>query len=92
VESFGINEVELPPGESLTEHDEAGRDHEELFLVLEGHPTLVVEGTDHQLRAGSYARLDPAPKRTVRNDGDDVARVLIVSAPVTSGYEPMDWA
>jgi hypothetical protein len=28
----------------------------------------------------------------VRNDGDAVAKVLIVSAPVSSGYEPLDWA
>lgn len=92
VRSFGINAVELPPGESIPEHDEVDRDHEELFLVLEGAPTLVVDGADHPLREGSFARLDPAPKRTVRNDGDTVARVLIVSAPVTSGYEPLGWA
>ncbi|HEX2304212.1 MAG TPA: cupin domain-containing protein [Gaiella sp.] len=92
VGSFGINAVELPPGESIPEHDETERAHEEVFLVLEGSPTLVVDGADHALRAGSFARLDPEPKRTVRNDGDALARVLIVSAPVTSGYEPLDWA
>ena len=92
IESFGINAVELPPGDSIPEHDETGRDHEELFLVLEGAPTLVVDGADHPLREGSFARLDPDRVRTVRNDGDSVARVLIVSAPVTSGYEPMEWA
>jgi len=92
VTSFGINEVELPPGESIPEHDEVQRDHEELFLVLAGAPTLIVDGTDHPLRAGSFARLDPSPKRTVRNDGDAVAHVLIVSAPVTSGYVPLEWA
>ena len=92
VSSFGINEVELPPGESIPEHDETERDHEEVFVVLSGAPTLVVDGADHPLRPGSFARLDPAPRRTMRNDGDSVARVLIVSAPVTSGYEPLDWA
>ena len=92
VRSFGINAVELPPGESIPEHDETGRDHEELFLVLEGEPTLVVEDADHPLREGSFARLDPTLKRTVRNDGDSVARVLIVSAPMSSGYEPLGWA
>jgi uncharacterized cupin superfamily protein len=92
VSSFGINAVELPPGESIPEHDEVARDHEEIFLVLEGAPTLVVDGADHPLREGSFARLDPAPKRTVRNDGGSVARVLIVSAPMSSGYEPLDWA
>ncbi len=92
VGSFGINAVELPPGDSIPEHDETERGHEELFLVLEGTPTLVADGAEHGLRPGSFARLDPEPKRTVRNDGDSVARVLIVSAPVTSGYEPMGWA
>jgi uncharacterized cupin superfamily protein len=90
--SFGMNAVELPPGDSIPEHDETGRGHEEVFIVLEGSPTLVVDGADHPLRAGSFARLDPEPRRTIRNDGDSVARVLIVSAPVTSGYEPLDWA
>ena len=92
VSTFGINEVELPPGDSIPEHDETGRDHEEVFLVLEGSPTLVVDGADHPLRKGSFARLDPARVRTVRNDGDSLARVLIVSAPMSSGYEPLDWA
>ena len=40
--------------------------------MLEGAPTLVVDGADHPLREGSFARLDPTPKRTVRNDGDSV--------------------
>ena len=92
VSSFGVNAVELPPGESIPEHDETDRSHEELFLVLEGSPTMVVDGRDHPLQPGSYVRLDPAPKRTVRNDSDALARVLIVSAPTSSGYEPMDWA
>lgn len=92
VGSFGINAVELPPGESIPEHDELDRGQEELFLVLEGTPTVVVDGADHPLSEGSYARLDPERRRTVRNDGDTVARVLIVSAPTTSGYVPLDWA
>ena len=90
--SFGINAVELQPGEAIPEHDEAGRAHEEVFLVLDGDAVMVVEGVDHPLRRGSYARLDPALRRTVRNDSGAVARVLIISAPVASGYEPLEWA
>ena len=92
VGSFGLNIVELRTGDELPEHDETGRAQEEVFLVLEGSPTLVVDGAEHSLRPGSFVRLDPEPMRTVRNDGDGLARVLIVSAPVSSGYEPMDWA
>ncbi len=90
--SFGLNIVELPSGDAIPEHDETGREHEEVFLVLDGSAVLVVDGVDHPLRRGSFARLDPSLRRTVRNDGDDIARVLIVSAPVASGYEPMEWA
>jgi uncharacterized cupin superfamily protein len=92
VESFGVNLVELPRGASIPEHDETERDQEEMFYVVSGSPTLVVEGVDHPLRPGSCARLDQALRRTVRNDGDGLAKVLIISAPASSGYEPMDWA
>ena len=92
VTSFGMNTVELPPGESIPEHDESDRNQEEVFLVLDGDAVVVVEGVDHPLRTGSFARLDPSLRRTVRNDTEAVARVLIISAPVASGYEPMGWA
>jgi quercetin dioxygenase-like cupin family protein len=92
VSSFGINLVEIPPGERIPEHDEAGRDHEEVFVVLSGSPTLVVNGNAIAAPVGTFARLDPPLRRTVVNDGDEPASVLIVSAPRTSGYEPLDWA
>jgi len=90
--AFGINLVEIPPGERIPEHDETGRDQEEVFLVLSGSPTLVVNGVEHPAPAGTFARLDPELTRTVVNDGDEPAAVLICSAPRTSGYEAMGWA
>jgi len=92
ITAFGMNVCELQPGESIPEHDERARDQEEVFLTLSGSPTLVIDGTGHPAPVGTFARLEPAPTRTVVNDGPDVARVLIVSAPRTSGYQPMDWA
>jgi quercetin dioxygenase-like cupin family protein len=92
VGAFGINLVEIPPGERIPEHDESGRDHEELFLVLEGSPALVVDGREIEAPAGTFARLDPHLSRTVVNHGDEPAAVLIISAPRTSGYEPLEWA
>jgi quercetin dioxygenase-like cupin family protein len=92
LKSFGMNVVELPPGEMIPEHDETQRDHEEVFITLSGSATVVIDGEEHPAPAGTFVRLDPEPQRTVRNDGEDVATVLIVSAPTTSGYEPMEWA
>jgi len=92
VNAFGLNVVDIAAGASIPEHDEVDRDQEEVFLTLAGSPMLVVDGADHPLPAGTFARLDPEPRRTVRNDGPGPARVLIMSAPRTSGYEPMGWA
>jgi uncharacterized cupin superfamily protein len=90
--AFGINVVDIPPGEQIPEHNETGRDQEEVFYVLGGNPTLVIDGEDHPASTGTFARLDPVHSRTVRNDGEEPASVLIISAPRSSGYEPMDWA
>jgi uncharacterized cupin superfamily protein len=92
VEAFGINLVEIAPGEGIPEHDESDRDQEEVFFVISGSPTLVVDGEGHAAPAGTFARLSPEHRRTVRNDGDQPASVLIVSAPSSSGYERMEWA
>ena len=91
VESFGINLLELQPGESSPEHDELSRDQEEIFLVLDGTPTLLIDGEPHALTPGTFARLDPEPVRIVSNEGSEPASLLIVSAPRSSGYETMDW-
>jgi uncharacterized cupin superfamily protein len=91
LQAFGINLVDIPPGEQIPEHDEIERDQEEVFYILSGTPTLVVDGEDHPARAGCFVRLDPEHVRTVRNDGDVLASVLIASAPRSSGYEPMEW-
>jgi len=90
--SFGVNLVEIAPGKQIPEHDELARDQEELFLTLAGALTLVVDGDEQPLPEGTFARIDPQHRRTVRNDGTDPAELLIVSAPRSSGYEPMDWA
>ncbi len=91
-QSFGVNLVDIPQGESIPEHDEIQRDQEELFFVISGSPMLVIDGEEHPAPSGTFARVDPTHSRTVRNDGSGPCAVLIVSAPTTSGYKPMEWA
>ena len=92
LQSFGMNVVELPPGETIPEHTEVESDQEEVFIVLSG------DADDGDRRRGPSGarrhvrRLDPEPQRTVVNRSDADATVLIVSAPRTSGYTPLDWA
>jgi uncharacterized cupin superfamily protein len=92
INAFGMNVVELPPGETIPEHDESERDQEEVFIVLSGDATMVIDGDEHPAPAGTFVRLDPEPLRTIANRSDGDVTVLIVSAPRTSGYEPIPWA
>ena len=92
VGSFGLNVVEMAPGQGIPEHDETGRDQEEVFVVLDGELVFVVDGDRHPAPRGTFLRCDPSATRTAVNESDAAARLLIVSAPRSSGYEPMDWA
>ena len=40
-----------------------------MFYILSGNPTLIIDGENHAAPAGTFVRLDPEHKRTVRNDG-----------------------
>jgi quercetin dioxygenase-like cupin family protein len=42
-----MNLVDVDPGGQIPEHDETGTDQEEIFIVLSGSPTLVIDGQEH---------------------------------------------
>jgi uncharacterized cupin superfamily protein len=92
VSSFGMNLVELDPDGKIAEHDETDREQEEVFIVLEGTAAILIDGEEYPAAAGAFARPRSPPSRTVVNKGGTKAKVLIVSAPMSSGYDPPDWA
>jgi quercetin dioxygenase-like cupin family protein len=92
ISSFGINVVTIPPGERIPEHNEAERDHEELFVVLAGSPTMIIDGERIAIEEGTYIRLDPEPRRYIENNSTRPATILVISAPRSSGYTPLSWA
>ena len=55
IQAFGVNLVDIPPGEGIPEHDETDRDHEELFIVLSGSAVLVIDGERTPAPAGTFA-------------------------------------
>ena len=79
LESFGMNVVEIAPGESIPEHDETGRDQEEVFIVLSGSPTLVVDGERASAAAGQLrapgSRAEPHGGQPRRRAGDGADRL-----------------
>ena len=90
--SFGINMVDIPAGESIKEHDEVERDQEEVFFMVKGDAVMIIDGKEYEAPEGTFVRLDPDLKRNVKNNTNKTIRVMISSAPRTSGYQPMGWA
>ena len=79
----GTSVYELPPGESLCPyHYEYGE--EEWLLVLSGRPTLRDPAGTHQLEPWDLVLFPTGPEgaHTVRNDGDEPARVVMYSPVV----------
>ncbi len=67
VTSFGINQIVLQPGQRLRIH----RHHrqEEVYLVLEGCLTLLLEDGDLELYEGELVRVAPEVRRQLVNRG-----------------------
>jgi uncharacterized cupin superfamily protein len=76
VTSFGLNLVLLRPGQRMRIHRHVRQ--EEVYLVLEGTLTLLVEGTEHTLPKGELARVAPSVRRQLVNAGPDLLAILAV--------------
>jgi quercetin dioxygenase-like cupin family protein len=75
VTTFGMNQIVLEPRQRGRIHRH--REQEEVYLVLEGTLTLVVEGEDHVLERGEVVRVAPSVRRQMVNRGP--ARLVLLA-------------
>src|SRR4051794_13845583 len=81
VTTFGINQIRLEPRQRGRIHRH--RRQEEVYLVLDGTLTLVVEGEEHTLERGRLARVAPDLRRQLVNRGPEPVLFLALG-----GAEP----
>jgi uncharacterized cupin superfamily protein len=74
VRAFGINLMALQPRERGRIH--AHERQEEVYLVLEGELTLLIEGAEHVLGPGHAVRVGPAVRRQLVNAGHERLTLL----------------
>jgi quercetin dioxygenase-like cupin family protein len=74
VSTFGLNLLRLRPGERSRIHRH--EQQEEVYLVLEGTLTLVVEREPRALQRGELARVAPDVRRQLANDGDELLLIV----------------
>jgi hypothetical protein len=97
IEAFGVNAwVANEPGdEVIEEHDELNEDpagnHQELYLVIDGHATFTIDGNELDAPRGTLVFLeDPAlvRKAVAREPG---TTVLAIGATPGVAFTPSPW-
>ncbi len=96
-EQVGVSIARCEPGWRNKPHDHAAEDHEEIYVLLEGDATVIIDDESVELEAGDAVWIPPTATRQIRN-GDDESAFVLVSAPAsqcrtaTCADEPGSWA
>ena len=86
VSSFGMNQIVLQPRQRGRIHRH--RRQEEVYLVLEGRLTLLVEGEEHVLERGELVRVAPEVRRQLVNRGPE--RLVLFALGGANEHEGRD--
>jgi quercetin dioxygenase-like cupin family protein len=88
VGSFGINQLVMAPGQRNRIHRH--KHQEEVYLVLAGTLTLLVEGEATEYQAGEIVRVGPQVRRQVVNHHSTPLSLLALGGYVDHEHAPRD--
>jgi mannose-6-phosphate isomerase-like protein (cupin superfamily) len=86
VSSFGMNQIVLQPGQRGRIHRH--KHQEEVYLVLEGRLTMLLEGEESDLEEGELIRVAPQVRRQLVNRGP--GRVVLLALGSASEHQGRD--
>jgi tetratricopeptide (TPR) repeat protein len=92
IKSFGVNTwTGHEAGDRIiNEHDEAGAEEEELYLVQQGRATFELDGERVDAPAGTFVFARPSVKRTAFAEEPGTTIVALGGTP-GKAYEPIGW-
>ncbi len=79
-EQVGVTVARCDPGWNSRPHDHSDNGHEEVYVLIEGKATVVVDGEEVVMETGDALWISPESTRQIRN-GDDESAFVLVSAP-----------
>jgi len=77
VGKFKVNRLELAPDAEGPEHDHAAAGEEEVYAVVGGSGTLLVDGEEIALRPGHFVFCSPDARRQMRAGTDGLVWIGI---------------
>ncbi len=91
IRAFGVNAfLGAQPGDRVVERHEETGGHEELYVVVRGAARFVLDGTEHDVPAGSVVHVAPGTPREAFATQPDTA-VLVVGAARDEPFEVSEW-
>ena len=79
-EQLGVTVIDCEPGWEGMEHDHADRDHEEVYVLVEGEAAIEIDGETVSMTEGDLCRVAPEATRRIRN-GDRRSQFVVAGAP-----------
>ncbi|WP_409348399.1 cupin domain-containing protein [Natronorarus salvus] len=93
-EQVGVTIAKCEPGWIGQKHDHAENCHEEVYVLIDGEASVVVDDEPVSLSPGDAVWIDHDSTRQIRN-GDEESTFVLVSAPdliEATGDNEMSWA
>lgn len=90
--SVGVTIVRCDPGWRSREHDHAGDEHEEIYVLMRGEATVRVDGEDVEMESGDVLRITPESARQIRNSDRESAFVLVSGPEFDDESEEGSWS
>ena len=81
VRAFGIYQVELPPGAETMQHNHTDDGAEDVYAVIDGTGTVIVDGQDVPVGPGEYIAVTPESTRHVRAGDSGLILIAVCAAP-----------
>lgn len=79
-EQVGVTIARCDPDWNSQPHDHTDNDHEEIYVLIEGAATVVIDDEPVEMEAGDAVWISPDATRQIRN-GDEESAFVLVSAP-----------
>jgi uncharacterized cupin superfamily protein len=77
VQRFGIYQVELPPGAETVAHDHAEDGAEDVYAVIRGSGSVLVDDVEIPVRPGMFVAVEHASTRLVRAGPDGLVFIAV---------------
>ncbi len=78
----GVTIARCEPGWRNRPHNHADNDHEEIYILIDGHATVLVDDEPVEMEGGDAIRISPESTRQIRN-GESESAFVLVSAPAS---------